>query len=229
MDKNVKETVIYPFTYRLRSKNCKDGNSCSQIPDGCRICLKRSSGGTHLTNAVHYHFPAEKAKWVFQSERTVQRPHNRPAAVTARYSVVELITQREKVRSEIKELLKLRLMGYSINADDFSIVNLKFSQQLTQTIKAKQTAELYALKAQRDLERIKIEDGQKVTQAQAEALRLQKANITSELEQLRQIEASLKAIQKWDGHLPRVTSDAIPFIGARSYDNDVRRSSTRRR
>ena len=53
--------------------------------------------------------------------------------------------------------------------DDLAIVNFRFSQQFTQAIEAKQTAEQLALKAQRDLDRIKIEAQQKITQAQAEA------------------------------------------------------------
>jgi regulator of protease activity HflC (stomatin/prohibitin superfamily) len=142
-------------------------------------------------------------------------------AVTAKYTAVELITQREKVRTEIKDLLRQRLVGYNIGVDDFSIINFKFSQQFTQAIESKQTAEQFALKAQRDLERIKIEAEQKVTQAkaEAEALRLQKANITQELVSLRQIEASMKAIEKWDGHLPKVTGGAIPFIDAKSLED----------
>jgi prohibitin 2 len=48
-------------------------------------------------------------------------------AVTARYTAVELITRREKVRSEAKDLLKQRLLMYHINVDDFSIVNFEFS------------------------------------------------------------------------------------------------------
>lgn len=44
-------------------------------------------------------------------------------AITARYTAVELITQREKVRSEIKNLLSDRLRSYDIVVDDFSIVN----------------------------------------------------------------------------------------------------------
>jgi regulator of protease activity HflC (stomatin/prohibitin superfamily) len=141
-------------------------------------------------------------------------------AVTASYTAVELITQREKVRAEIKNHLKERLVGYNIVVDDFSIINFKFSQQFTQAIESKQTAEQFALKAQRDLERIKIEAEQKIAQAQAEAeaLRLQKANITPELVKLRQIEASMKAIEKWDGHMPQVTSGTIPFIDVKSLD-----------
>ncbi|MCX5802592.1 MAG: hypothetical protein NTU69_03485 [Proteobacteria bacterium] len=113
-------------------------------------------------------------------------------------------------------------MGYNIVIDDFSIVNFKFSPQFTQAIESKQTAEQFALKAQRDLERIKIEAEQKITQAkaEAEALRLQKANITIELVKLRQIEASMKAVEKWDGHLPKATSVAVPFIDVKSFEKE---------
>jgi regulator of protease activity HflC (stomatin/prohibitin superfamily) len=182
---------------------------------------------THSTIAVNYHMLPEKASWVYQNIGTEYKDRIiDPAvqevvkAVTARYTAVELITQREKVRSEIKDSLNQRLSGYSIFVDDFSIINFRFSQQFTQAIESKQTAEQFALKAQRDLERIKIEAEQKVTQAQAEAeaLRLQKANITPELVKLRQIEATIKAIDKWDGHMPQVTSGAVPFIDVKNLD-----------
>lgn len=113
-------------------------------------------------------------------------------------------------------------MVNNIIVDDFSIVNFNFSQIFTQAIEAKQTAEQLAFKAQRDLERIKIEAEQKITQAraEAEALRLQKENISAQLVKLRQIEASLKAIEKWDGHLPKVTGESVPFIDVKSLDKD---------
>jgi len=184
---------------------------------------------TRSTIAVNYHISPDKANWIFQNIGTAYKERIiDPAvqevvkAVTARYTAVELITQREKVRHEIKELLKERLLVYNIIVDDFSILNFNFSQLFTQAIEAKQTAEQLALKAQRDLERIKIEAEQKVAQAkaEAEALRLQKENITPQLVKLRQIEASLKAIEKWDGHLPKVTSGAIPFIDVTSLDKE---------
>lgn len=182
---------------------------------------------THSTIALNHHILPDKSNWVYQNlgreykERIIDPAVQEVVkAVTARYTAVELITQREKVRAEIKELLKERLMVYHIVVDDFSIVNFKFSQQFTQAIEAKQTAEQLALKAQRDLDRIKIEAEQKVTQAraEAEALRLQKENVTPQLVRLRQIEASLKAIEKWDGHMPRVTSGAVPFIDVKSLE-----------
>lgn len=182
---------------------------------------------THSTVALNFNIIPDKAPLVFQQiggayrERVIDPTIQEVVkAITARYTAVELITQREKVRAEIREMLKERLLVYNIAVVDFSIVNFKFSPQFTQAIENKQTAEQMALKAQRDLDRIKIEAQQKITSAQAEAesLRLQKQNVSTELIQLRAIEASLAAIQKWDGHLPNVTGGgAIPFIDAKSY------------
>ena len=184
---------------------------------------------TKSTIAVNYHIVPEQANWIYQNIKQEYKDRiidpvvqEVVKAITARYTAVELITQREKIRGEIKELLKNRLSSYNIVVDDFSIVNFKFSQLFEQAIEAKQTAEQLALKAQRDLERIKIEAEQKVAsaRAEAEALRLQKENVTPQLIRLRQIEASIKAIDKWDGRLPKINSGAVPFIDVKSLEKD---------
>jgi regulator of protease activity HflC (stomatin/prohibitin superfamily) len=177
--------------------------------------------------AVNYHASPDKVNKIFQSigtefkERIVDPAVQEVVkAVTARYTAVELITQREKVRNEIKDLLRQRLITYDIMVDDFSIVNFRFSQQFEAAIESKQTAEQLAFKAQRDLERIKIEADQKIASAKAEAesLRLQKENVTPQMIQLRKIEASIKAIEKWDGHMPKITSGAVPFLDMKSVE-----------
>lgn len=135
-------------------------------------------------------------------------------AVTAKYTAEELITKRSSVSTEIKELLSLKVKDYGIIIDNFNVVDFNFSQEFNKAIESKQTAEQLALKAKRDLDRIKIEAEQKVTQAkaEAEALRVQKQEVTQELVRLREIEAQIKAIDKWDGHLPNVTGGTVPFI-----------------
>jgi len=181
---------------------------------------------THSTIAVNFNIIPDRAGWVFQNigmgyKSRVIDPVTQEVvkAVTAKYTALELITMREKVRSELKEMLKDRLLAYNISVVDVSIVDFKFSAQFTQAIENKQTAEQMALKAQRDLERIKIEAQQKVTQAQAEAeaLRLQRQNVTPELIELRRIEAAQEAIRKWNGVLPSVTGGAVPFIDTKAY------------
>ncbi|MBN1128166.1 MAG: prohibitin family protein [Chitinispirillaceae bacterium] len=175
------------------------------------------------TLALNYHVLPDKANVVYQSigvefkERIID-----PAilevvkAVTARYTAEELITKRPLVSEEMKTALTNRLKGNNITVDAFSIVAFSFSRVFTEAIESKQTAEQLALKAKRDLDRIKVEAEQKITaaQAEAEALRLQRANISSDLIELRRIEANLKAIEKWNGILPQVTGNgAIPLVG----------------
>ncbi len=175
------------------------------------------------TVALNYHLVPDKANVVYQAigssfkERIID-----PAilevvkAVTARYSAEELITKRPQVSEAMRLALTERLKEYNIAVDAFSIVAFSFSKVFAEAIEAKQTAEQLALKARRDLERIKIEADQKITAAKAEAesLRLQRANISADLIELRRIEANLKAIEKWNGILPQVTGGGgVPLIG----------------
>lgn len=135
-------------------------------------------------------------------------------AVTAQYTAEELISKRSEVSTKVKEVLAAKLSSYYIILDEINIREFKFSEEFDRAIEAKQVAEQQALKSKLDLERIKIEKEQEITkaQAQAEALRLQKQEVTPELIQLRQIEAQLEAIRRWDGKLPNVTGGATPFI-----------------
>lgn len=176
---------------------------------------------TNSIVALNYHVQPDNAHRVYQligldyADRVIAPAMQEVLkGVTAKYTAMELITQREKVRDEARDQLRERLAQYNIIVDDFSIVNFSFSAQFSQAIEAKQTAEQLAFKAQRDLERIRIEAEQKVAQAraEAEALRLQKMEVTSELVALRQIEVQQKAIDKWDGRLPTVTGGAMPFL-----------------
>ncbi|MDP3048874.1 MAG: hypothetical protein Q8N12_05515, partial [Thermodesulfovibrionales bacterium] len=126
------------------------------------------------------------------------------------------ITKRPAVSEAMRANLAERLLAHNIAVDAFSIVGFSFSKIFMEAIESKQTAEQLALKSKRDLDRIKIEAEQRVTTARAEAesLRLQRANISLDLIELRKVEANLKAIEKWNGILPQVTGGgAVPFIG----------------
>ncbi len=176
-----------------------------------------------MSVALNYYIIPDKANVVYQTIGTEFKPtiidpavNEVVKAVTARYTAEELITKRPVVSAEMQKSLSSRLLKYNISVDAFSIVSFSFSQIFTDAIEAKQTAEQNALKAKRDLDRIKVEAEQTVTaaKAEAEALRLQKMNISKDLIELRRIEANLKAIEKWNGILPNVTgAGAVPFIG----------------
>lgn len=171
--------------------------------------------------ALNYHVDPKTVSRIFQNigmgfEAKVIDPAVQEAvkAIIARYTAEELITKRQQVALEIQELLTSRLRKSDIIVDAFSVVNFDFSDEFNKAIEAKQTAEQMALKAQRDLQRIKIEAEQKVTgaKAEAEALRIQKAEVTPELVRLREIEVQKQAVEKWDGKMPQVTGGATPFI-----------------
>jgi regulator of protease activity HflC (stomatin/prohibitin superfamily) len=176
-----------------------------------------------MSVALNYHIIPEAANLVYQKiglqfkERIIDPAIQEVMkAVSARYTAEELITKRPAVSSEMREALTSRLLESNIAVDAFSIIDFSFSQTFTDAIEAKQTAEQNALKAKRDLDRIKVEAEQTIAAAtaEAEALRLQKMNISPDLIELRKIEANLKAIEKWNGILPEVTgAGAIPFIG----------------
>lgn len=173
--------------------------------------------------ALNYHVIPDMANVVYQSigvqfgERIIDPAIQEVVkAVTAKYTAEELITKRAIVGEAMRLALAERLVVNNIAVDAFSIMTFSFSKVFTEAIESKQTAEQLALKAKRDLDRIKIEAEQKITAARAEAesLRLQRANISTDLIELRKIEANMKAIEKWNGILPQVTGGgAIPMIG----------------
>jgi len=173
------------------------------------------------TVAVNFHLDPNQVNKLYQNvglsygERIVDPAIGEAVkAITAQYTAEELISKRSEVSAKIKETLSSKLATYYAVLDEINITEFKFSQEFNNAIEQKQIAEQQALKANLDLQRIEIEAKQKVEQAKAEAesLRLQKQEVTPELVKLREIEAKIKAIEKWDGKLPNVTGGAVPFI-----------------
>ncbi|WP_047153144.1 prohibitin family protein [Aneurinibacillus tyrosinisolvens] len=173
------------------------------------------------TIAVNFHIDPARANKLYQNvgtdfkERIVDPSIAESLkAVTAKYTAEQLISKRSEVGQNVKELLTKKLGTYDMMLDEINITEFKFSDEYNKAIEQKQIAEQQALKSKLDLERIKIEKEQTITQAQAtaESLRLQKLEVTPELVKLREIEAQIKAIDKWDGKLPTTTGGAVPFV-----------------
>ena len=131
-------------------------------------------------------------------------------AVTARFTAEELITKREEVKEQIKSNLTSRLFEHSIMVDEFNIIDFEFSAAFNEAIEAKVKAEQLKLKADRDLERIKIEKEQMIAAAQgkAEAIRIEAQAL---IQNPKVVE--LRWIEKWDGKVPTYWGEATPFIG----------------
>lgn len=134
-------------------------------------------------------------------------------AITARYTAEELVSKRQQVKDDVTAALLSRLTKDFIQVDELSITNFHFSESFSAAVEAKVKAEQEALTAKNKLEQVKYEAEQRITQAkgEAEAIRIQIDAIRA---QGGREYVSLKAIEKWDGKLPQVTSGnaPVPFI-----------------
>ncbi|MBI4370226.1 MAG: prohibitin family protein [Elusimicrobia bacterium] len=141
--------------------------------------------------------------------------------VTARFTAEELITRRDEVKRMIHEVVGHQVAFAHIKVEELYITDFEFSRQFAESIEAKQIAEQQALKAKRDLDRIRVEADQKIATARAEAesLRMQKEAITTNLIQLRQVEVQKLAIEKWDGHMPEImmSDGATPLLDLNAF------------
>jgi regulator of protease activity HflC (stomatin/prohibitin superfamily) len=168
--------------------------------------------------ALNWHIVPAQANLVYQQigdeGEVVERIIN-PAieevlkAVMALYTAEQIITQRGEVKAGIDKLLESRLAQYNIDVDDISLVNIRFSQRFSEAVEAKQIAEQEAKRAEFLALKATQEAQAEVNFAkgQAEAQRLLRENLTSQILQK-------QAIEKWDGHFPTVLggNGAVPFL-----------------
>ncbi len=143
-------------------------------------------------------------------------------AVSAKYTAEELISERNRVGEEIKEQLTAKVADYGIQVEKFNIVNFEFTAEFNNAIEQKQVAEQNKLRAETEKEQKKIEaeaEAQKVkiaAEAKAEAIKTEaeaQAEANQKLsESLSQRLVDYQTIEKWNGELPKVASDANPLI-----------------
>lgn len=147
-------------------------------------------------------------------------------AITANYTAEELIKKREQVTGEITHLFKEKVSQLSdgaIRIDAVFIKNFQFGAAFNKAIEEKQVAEQTALKASRDLERIKIEADQARAKAQGVAdATVMAAKADAEAFKLKSITLSpvmiqMAAIEKWNGALPAYFggSGPLPFLSVK--------------
>ena len=128
---------------------------------------------------------------------------------TAKFTAEELITKREAVREDTKAQLKSRLATNGIIVTEFNITNFNFSKVFNDAIEAKVTAEQQALAAKNKLEQIKFEAEQQIAEAKGKA---EAMTVESNALRSNPMILELRALEKWNGVLPQVTSGSTPFI-----------------
>lgn len=135
-------------------------------------------------------------------------------AVLAQYTAEELISKREIVREGIATLIGTKLAPLGLVTEAVNIVNFNFSPSFNQAIEAKVTAEQNALAAKNLLAQKEYEAQQAVATAKgkAEAMTVESKALQSNPQILQ-----LRALEKWDGVLPKVSGGAVPFIDVKAF------------
>ncbi len=149
-------------------------------------------------------------------ERIIIDPFSQESikAVVAKYTAEDLIQYRHDAKDKVCNELSERLLPLHITLVDFNFVHSDFSPDFIKAVEEKQIAEQSAKTTHNLTEKVKEETLQIKLKAEAEAyaLKVKKESVTQELIALKKAEALIKAIEKWDGKLPRVATNAVPFL-----------------
>lgn len=138
-------------------------------------------------------------------------------ATTAKYTAEELITKRAEVAQEMEDDLIERLAGKNIIPTDLSIIEFQFSAEFNDAIEQKQVAQQAALRAQNELDRVRIEAQQAQAEAEGKAnAELERAKAEAEAQKMLRETISpellqLRLIEKWDGKLPVYSGGELPM------------------
>jgi len=135
-------------------------------------------------------------------------------AVVAKFDAESLIQKRHEVKELVISELTERLSSKHILLVDFNFTHLDFSDDFIKAVESKQIAEQDAKRAENQTKQVREEATQSRARAEAEAfaLKVKRESLTPELIRLKEVEAQIKAIEKWDGRLPRITGASIPLM-----------------
>lgn len=175
---------------------------------------------------VTYHVDPTKVTDIFTQyksvdtyEATVIEPIVRQVvkSTSAEFTAEELVTKRAEYSDKVNVLLNEQLATKSAVLQNFSVTNFEFSAEFSKAIEAKVTATQNAEAAKNKLEQIKYEAQQTIEQAKAtaEAQRIQAQSLSA---QGGSDYVQLKALEKWDGHLPQqmIPGSSVPFINLKN-------------
>ena len=130
--------------------------------------------------------------------------------VIGKWQAQDLVSNRDKARVEIIELLQTRLDKRFIQNVLFQLNDIDYSDKFEGAIEDKVIAEQKAQEAVNNTKRIKEEAEQKLISAKAEAEAMEiKSEALSKNKGLTEYEA----VQKWDGQLPQyMFGNSTPFV-----------------
>lgn len=196
--------TVFPMDVRLQKEQVETEGA------------SRDLQSVKTTVAVNYNFDPAKVADLYQKvgsdyQSTVIAPAMQESikAVLAQYTAEELIAKRETVREGIAGLIRDKLTPAGIDVGAVNIVNFEFSHAFNQAIEAKVTAEQNALAAKNLLAQKQFEAQQAIAVAEGKAKAMQ---VEAQALQTNPQILQLRALEKWDGVLPRVSGGAVPFV-----------------
>lgn len=151
-----------------------------------------------------------------QFEQVIINPFTQESvkAIVAKFTAEDLIQCRHDAKDKVIAELASRLAPMHLILVDFNFIHLDFSKDFIHAVEEKQIAEQSAKTAKNLTEKVKEEALQIRSKAEAEAfsLKVKKESVNADLIALKQVEILAKAIEKWDGVLPKVTTNGTPFF-----------------
>ena len=173
--------------------------------------------------AVNYHVGKENSQTVYKNvglnfEEVLITPAVNEVlkAVTAKYTAVELVSNRAEVSMLLDDGLNEKLNGYGIFINELNIINWDFSEEYINAVEAKQVAEQNLIKTRTEQEQALViantEARKRVIAAEAEANEIKvlaEANAESNrilTESISELLIRYQTVAKWDGKLPTVMS-----------------------
>ena len=142
-------------------------------------------------------------------------------AITAKYSAEAIIGNRMEVVAELNALAKEKMLEKEIIITDIAIVDLAFQGEFMKAVESKQIAEQRSKEAEKLVAKAKQEADQMIQTArgQAEALRLQREQITPMMLESKRLDIQREALQKWQGGVPQYMGGnmPVPFIDAAMF------------
>lgn len=138
-------------------------------------------------------------------------------STSAEFTAEELVTKRAEYSDKVTVQLTEQLASKNAIIQNFSVTNFEFSAEFSKAIESKVTATQNAEAAKNKLEQVKYEAQQTIetAKATAEAQRIQSQSLAA---QGGSDFVQLKAIEKWDGHLPTqmIPGSTVPFVNLKN-------------
>ncbi|CAL7896634.1 SPFH/Band 7/PHB domain protein [Fusobacterium necrophorum subsp. funduliforme] len=152
-------------------------------------------------NKYEYRFVRPRVKEVVQ-------------ATIAKYTIEEFVSKRAEISRIINDDISDDLAVYGMNVSNVSIVNHDFSDEYEKAIEQKKVAEQAVEKAKAEQAKLLVEQENrvKIAEFKLKEKELQAKANAVEAQSLSPMLIKKMAIEKWDGHLPKVQGESNTLI-----------------